>query len=96
MSAACLPYEVGNALSAMVRRRRIDGELAVQVYKEFKLIPIRLLEVDVKRALEIAVEENHYAYDAYYVACALDMNLPLYSLDAGMIEIARKRGIVCW
>ena len=96
VSAACLPYEVGNALSAMVKRRRIDGEMAIRVYKEFERIPVRLLEVNMGRAIQIAAEENHYAYDAYYVACALEAGLPLYSLDVRMVEIARKRGIVCW
>ena len=96
VSAACLPYEMGNALSAMVKRRRIDGEMAIRVYKEFERIPVRLLEVNMGRAIQIAAEENHYAYDAYYVACALEAGLPLYSLDVRMVEIARKRGIVCW
>ena len=96
VSAACLPYEVGNALSAMVKRHRIDGLMAARIYREFQRIPVRLLEVDIEKAVQIAAEENHYAYDAYYVACALDAKLPLYSLDVGMIEIARKRGIVCW
>lgn len=88
--------QVGNALSAMVKRHRIDGVTAVRIYREFQRIPVRLLEVDIEKAVQIAAEENHYAYDAYYVACALDARLPLYSLDVGMIEIARKRGIVCW
>ena len=95
VSAACLPDEIGNALSAMVKRRRIDGTATVQVYQEFERIPLRLLNVDVKKALHIAVGENHYAYDAYYLACALDAKLPLLTLDAGMKEIAQKRGIVC-
>ena len=65
------------------------------MYKEFERIPLRLLNVDVKKALRIAAEENQYAYDAYYLACALDARLPLLSLDAGMMEIAQKRGIAC-
>ena len=80
----------------MVKRRRIDGEMAIRVYKEFERIPVWLLEVNMGRAIQIAAEENHYAYDAYYVACALEAGLPLYSLDVRMVEIARKRGIVCW
>lgn len=95
VSAACLPYEIGNALSARVKRHLADDKVAVAAYKEFERIPVRLLEVDVKKAVQIAAEENHYAYDAYYIACALDKGLPLLTLDGGMLEIAKKRGVKC-
>ena len=90
-----MPYEIGNSLSAMVKRHRINAEQACAVYDGFKQFPIRLLEPDIAKALRIAAEENHYAYDAYYIACALDFGLPLYSLDGGMVEIAKKRGAKC-
>ena len=95
VSPACLPYEIGNSLSAAVKRHRISAELIGDIYKEFERLPIRLIEPDIVKALHIAAEENHYAYDAYYIACALDYNLPLYSLDVDMIEIATKRGVKC-
>ena len=95
VSAACLPYEVGNSLSAAVKRHRICPEDAVLAYKEFLRIPIRLIEPDISKAVRIAAEEKHYAYDAYYIACAIDTGNPLYSLDQDMIEIAEKRGVKC-
>lgn len=94
-SASCLPFEIGNSLSAMVKRHRISCEQAVAAYEEFKKIPVRLIEPDISKALRIAAEENHYAYDAYYIACALDSKIPLYSLDSRMMEIAKKRGAKC-
>lgn len=94
-SSTCLPFEIGNSLFAMVKRHRIDVETAIKAYKEFQKIPIRLIEPDFCKSLEIAGKENHYAYDAYYISCALDSGFPLYSLDGGMIEIAKKRGAVC-
>ena len=95
ISPACLPYEVGNSFSAMIKRNRIDGNQAVSAYKIFEKFPIRLVEPDIKKAVEIAAAEKHYAYDVYYIVCALDMGLPLYSLDNGLIEIAKKRGVKC-
>ncbi len=95
VSAACLPYEVGNSLSSAVKRHRISPEDAVLAYKEFLQIPIRLIEPDISKAVRIAAEEKHYAYDAYYIACAIDTGNPLYSLDQDMIEIAEKRGVKC-
>ena len=39
VSAACLPYEVGNSLSSAVKRHRIGPEDAVLAYREFLKIP---------------------------------------------------------
>ena len=95
ISPASLPYEVGNAFSAMIKRKRIDGKQAVGAYEEFEKFPIRLVKPDIKKAVAIASEERHYAYDVYYIVCALDMGIPLYSLDGGLIEIAKRRGVQC-
>ena len=94
-SAACLPYEIGNSLSAAVKRHRISPDDAVLAYKEFQRIPIRLIEPDILKAVKIAAQESQYAYDAYYIACAIDMGISLYTLDNGMIDIAEKRGVKC-
>lgn len=95
ISPASLPYEVGNAFSAMIKRNRIDGNQAVSAYEEFEKFPIRLVEPDIKKAVAIASEERHYAYDVYYIVCALDMGIPLFSLDSGLIRIAKSRGVRC-
>ena len=94
-SAVCLPYEIGNSLSAAVKRHRISSDDAVLAYKEFLRIPVRLIEPDISKAVKIAAQESQYAYDAYYIACAIDMGIPLYTLDNGMIDIAEKRGVKC-
>ena len=95
ISAACLPYEVGNSLTSAVKRNRISPEDAVLIYKEYMKIPIRLIEPNISKALRIAAEEGQYAYDAYYIACAIDTGIPLYSLDQDMIRFAEKRGVKC-
>lgn len=95
LSPNCLPHEIGNALSAMIKRHRIDTEIATKCYEEFKKIPIKLVEPNILEALKIAGEENHYAYDAYYIICAKELNIPILSLDNGLIEIAKKRGLKC-
>lgn len=95
ISSSCLPYEVGNSLTSALKRRRITANIIDKIFREFKKMPIRLVETNIETALRIAADENHYAYDAYYIACAIDKNLPILSLDNGLIEIARKRGIKC-
>lgn len=96
VSPGCLPYEIENALSALVKRGRIDAETAVAAYREFKRLPIRLVEPDGETAVRIATAEKQYAYDAYYLVCAQTMGIPLYSLDNGLLHVAKKRGIQCW
>ena len=49
-----IPHEVGNALSAMLRRRRLVLAEAMRVYKAFSMIPIRYVEVDIERSLALA------------------------------------------
>lgn len=92
---SCLPHEVGNSLSAMVKRHRIDTIKAVEAIKMFNKIPVQLLDFNLEKAVQIATEENHYAYDAYYIECALEKGCPLFSLDGGLIEIAKRRAVKC-
>lgn len=95
VSPFCLPYEIGNSLTACLKRCRINNEQAIFAYKQFEMIPIRFIEPDIKTAIQIAAEENCYAYDMFYVTCALDTGLSLYSLDNGLVNIAKKRGVKC-
>lgn len=94
-SPACLPYEVGNSLTAAVKKHRISTDVVAEIYREFTKLPVCLIKTNIEKAVQIAAEENHYAYDAYYIASALITGLPLYSLDSGLIEIAKKRGVQC-
>ena len=88
-----LPYEIGNALSAMAKRGRISKGEALAAEKAANLIPVRLVSIDVQPALELAIEYNIYAYDAYFLLCAKSLVQSLMSLDKRMKQIARDLGI---
>ena len=93
VAPASVHWEVGNALSALLKRRRAelaDVQQAVQAYAE---IPIRFVEVDLAFALEIAAEHGLYAYDAYLIACALAQRAPLLTLDQGLARAAGASGV---
>jgi predicted nucleic acid-binding protein len=92
-SAPSLPWEVGNALSALFRRGRIDLALAEAALVSFSRIPIRLVDVDLAASLAIADEFGIYAYDAYVLDCALRHRSPLLSLDSRQCEVAGQLGI---
>ncbi len=88
-----LPWEVGNALSALMRRGRLDARQARAAFSAFREIPIRLRETDVDAVLAISASFGCYAYDAYVLECALAARAPLLSLDGALCEIARALGI---
>jgi predicted nucleic acid-binding protein len=88
-----LPYEVGNALAAMVRRSRLDRQQALEAWDSFVRIPVKLHACAVKAALELATRRGIYAYDAYFLHTARRHGYPLLTLDRGMLNAARELGI---
>lgn len=88
-----LPYEIGNALSAMVKRKKLTRAEALEVERVTNLIPLRLVSVDIHEVLKIAAEQNIYAYDAYFLQCAKAHSLPLLTLDKRMKQVAKALGI---
>jgi predicted nucleic acid-binding protein len=92
-SAPSLPWEVGNGLSALFRRDRIDLDQAEGALRSFRQIPVRLSEVDLESAVGLAEEHGIYAYDAYVLECATRYRTPLLSLDRSQCAVARKMGI---
>ncbi len=88
-----LNFEIGNAFSAMFKRNRINLKLARKALEYYRQIPLRLVEVDLEKSLEIAHKHNVYAYDAYFVECAKRYNSDIISLDKALIAIAKEEGI---
>ena len=85
-----LPYELGNALSAMIKRKKIAQVEGLAAYTAASTIPVRLLSVDVQESLRLAIEFNIYAYDAYFLQCAKATSYPLLTLDKKMRKIATE------
>ena len=83
-----LSYEIGNALSAMIKRKRISYEEALSAFEITNLLPVRLVSIDIQKALKIAFEFNIYAYDAYFLQCAKSFACPLITLDKRMKQVA--------
>ncbi|MBN1498803.1 MAG: type II toxin-antitoxin system VapC family toxin [Spirochaetes bacterium] len=93
ISPVILPYEIGNALSAINKQKKLSKDEIHKCYYNYKLIPVRLVEVDIKDALEIALKYDIYAYDAYYLELAKRFKICLLTLDQKMIEIAEKMNL---
>lgn len=93
LSAPSLPWEVGNALTALFKRGRIDLGQARVALESFERIPVRLIEVDLERSVELAEQHSLYAYDAYILECARRSRTSLLSLDELQREVAKRIGI---
>jgi len=83
-----LPYEIGNALTAMVKRKQLTHDEALSAFDAASSIPVRLVPVDIPKALKLALDYNIYAYDAYFLQCATYLSSPLITLDKRMKKVA--------
>jgi predicted nucleic acid-binding protein len=88
-----LPFEIGNALTAMVKRKTLLADEAVLAWDAIQHIPVDLRRINIAAALKIAIRHNIYAYDAYFLECALNQRSPLLTLDRQLREIATKIAI---
>lgn len=86
-------WEVGNAMNALLKRKRATAAQVQRALRAYGAIPIRFLDVDLALALEIAAEHGLYAYDAYVITCALAQRAPLLTLDRGLIHVAKSAGV---
>lgn len=93
ISAPSLPWEVGNALSALFKRRRIDLAQAELALESFRQVPVRLPSLEIESSVVLAERHDVYAYDAYVIECARRYQTPLLSLDRRQCEVARSEGI---
>ncbi|ABA56625.1 hypothetical protein Noc_0090 [Nitrosococcus oceani ATCC 19707] len=83
-----LPYEIGNALSIMIKRKRLTHNEALSAFKITSLIHVRLVAIDIQQALKLAFEFNIYAYGAYFLQCAQSLSCPLITLNKRMKQVS--------
>ncbi len=93
VSPEVLPFEIGNALTAMLKKGSLQASEVASSWEIVQHIPVDLRSINMKSALKIAVKFNIYAYDAYFLECANGLRSPLLTLDHGMKRIAREMGI---
>jgi predicted nucleic acid-binding protein len=86
-------WEIGNALSAMVKRERITLPQAQACIDSYLEIPIRLIDVDLKQSLALVKQLRVYAYDAYLLCCAAQLGTPLLTLDDALKVAAKTVGV---
>ena len=93
VAPASVRWEIGNALSGMFKRKRITMDRARLAIRSYERMQIRFIDVDLEQSLELSERMDIYAYDAYVLVCASDMQLPLLTLDNRMATIASQIGV---
>jgi len=88
ISPEVLPYEICNALIAVKRKGCLNDREILRAFDLSQQIAVRLVSVNIRDAMKIALRFNIYAYDAYYLQCCLENKLPLISLDDRVCDIA--------
>jgi predicted nucleic acid-binding protein len=93
VAPASIDWEIGNAMSAMFRQRRLTKEQALAALVEYDKIQIRRVAVALSAAVELAADLSIYAYDAYMLECARSSGAPLLTLDTKLEAAAAKAGV---
>ena len=93
ISPASVHWEIGNAFSAMFKRRRLNLKETIKGFSEYMKIPIQFVDINIESALKIAEKNNIYAYDAYLITCSQKYKAPLLTLDTQLQDIAMKSKI---
>ena len=88
-----LPFEIGNALTALMRRHLLDVDEVTTAWDSTQSIQVELYKTNIRNALEIASNFKIYAYDAYFLECASNLKLPLLTLDKRLRDVAVENQI---
>ena len=93
IAPASVHWEIGNALSSMLKRGRMTLVQAESLLKNYEKIPIRFVEVSLHESIKISADRKIYAYDAFLIACARDQRCRLISLDKALLQASKDSGI---
>lgn len=74
----------------MFERKAIGMKEALRLLEAYAEIPIRMVDVGLKQAVELSDKLSVYAYDGYLLVCAMNQRAPLLTLDGGLKERARE------
>ena len=88
-----IPWEIGNAFSAMFKQNRLTLDGAQKGLVIFDSIPLRYIKPDFVKALKLSKQVNMYAYDAYFLDCAMRHKAPLLTLDQKLKKAAQNLNI---
>ncbi len=93
LAPSSIHWEIGNAFSAMIKRRRVSLEQVLDAIEIYRQIPIRFTEVELENTLAIVAELGIYAFDAYLLRCAMKYQTALITLDRKLAQVAQEMNL---
>ncbi|MBN2543260.1 type II toxin-antitoxin system VapC family toxin [bacterium] len=93
ISPYSLYWEIGNAFSAMFKRKRTTLDQVKKAIALFNKINIRYFDINLNEALEVSEKLDIYAYDAYFLVCSRNLRAPLLTIDSKLVKHALNYGI---
>lgn len=87
------PFKIGNALTSLVKRRRLSPDGMQAAWMASSAFKVTLRDIDIGAALRVAAANNLYAYDAYLLQCAIETKSKLVTLDRRMAAVGRTLGL---
>ncbi|MDP9396868.1 MAG: type II toxin-antitoxin system VapC family toxin [Actinomycetota bacterium] len=88
---AILPAEVAQVMRSLSRRGQLAGLRAYAALERVGDLPLSLAEFLPHRRRVWELRDNVSAYDAWYVALAESLDVPLVTLDARLARAAGPR-----
>jgi len=61
----------------MVKRKQLTQDESLSAFEAVGSIPVRLVSVDIQKALKLALEYNIYAHDACFFAMCQTFVMPV-------------------
>ena len=93
LAPSSVHWQVGNAFSALLKRRRLKLAQVQAALGAYARIPMRFVDVELAAALELADRFGLYGYNAYLIACARRQRAPLLTLDARLGRAGTEAGV---
>ena len=94
MGAGIWPHELLNGLGKGVMRGRVERKKAFLLWREIRMLPIRIVDIPVNEyLLELALQYSLAVYDASYLSLAIVRSLPLATGDAKLQNASESVGV---
>jgi predicted nucleic acid-binding protein len=77
----------------MFKQNRLTIDEAQKGLVIFDTIPLRYIKPDFVNALQISKQASMYAYDAYFLDCAIRHKAPLLTLDQKLKTAAQNLNV---
>jgi predicted nucleic acid-binding protein len=80
-------YEVGNALSSALSRKRVSLSQCKELYSDFLDLSVEIVQVEYIMTQEVSLKEKLSFYDAAYLALSKKLGLKLLTLDRRLRDL---------